>query len=91
MKVILERLGLHTQLFFSLILTFHHDGRYKTFIDGFFNYPLGNEVTTGYSNATIRPSVLPSFRSSFLPSFLKIPVNTLESMSFNLAWYILSP
>ena len=38
-------------------------------------YPLANEVVKGYSNATIRPSVLPSFRN--------ILVNTLESTSFN--------
>ena len=38
-------------------------------------YPLANEVAKGYSNATVRPSVLPSFRN--------ILVNTLESTSFN--------
>jgi hypothetical protein len=69
MKVILERLGLHTQLFFSLILTFHHDGRYKTFIDGFFNYPLATKlrrdiVTLPSARPSFRPSVRPSFRPS---------------------------
>ena len=37
-------------------------------------YPLANEVAMGYSNATIRPS------------FRNIPVNTLESTSFNGFW-----
>ena len=41
----------------------------------FFFYPLANDVAKGYSNATIRPSVLPSFHN--------ILVNTLESTSFN--------
>ena len=40
------------------------------------NYPLANEVAMGYSNATVRPSVV-------LPSFRNILVNTLESTSFN--------
>jgi hypothetical protein len=33
-------------ILFSLMLTFLHDGRYKTFID-FFYYPLANEVAMG--------------------------------------------
>jgi len=37
-------------------------------------YPFTNEVAKGYSNATFRPSVHPSFRN--------ILVNTLESTSF---------
>ena len=37
-------------------------------------YPLANEVAKGYSNATVRPSVRPSFRN--------ILVNPLESTSF---------
>jgi hypothetical protein len=36
------------------------------------NYPLANEVTKGYSNATVLPSALRN-----------ILVNTLESTSFN--------
>ena len=36
-----------------------------------FNYPLANEVSKGYSNATVRLS------------FRNILVNTLESTSFN--------
>ena len=40
-----------------------------------FYYPLANEVAKGYSNATVRPSVRPSFRN--------ILVNTLGSTSFN--------
>jgi hypothetical protein len=42
-------------------------------------YPLASEVVKGYSNATVRPSVIPSLR----PSFRNILVNTLESASFN--------
>ena len=45
------------------------------FVICFFCYPLANEVANGYSNATVRPSILPSFRN--------ILVNTLESTSFN--------
>jgi hypothetical protein len=41
-------------------------------------YPLANEVAMGYSNATVRPSFLPSIRN--------ILVNTLESTSFNGFW-----
>jgi len=41
-------------------------------------YPLANEVSKGYSNATVLPSVRPSFRN--------ILVNTLESPSFNGFW-----
>ena len=43
------------------------------------NYPLANEVAMGYNNATVRPSVRPSF----LASFRNILVNTLGSTSFN--------
>ena len=32
-------------------------------------YPLASEVAKGYSNATVRPSVLPSILPSVLPSF----------------------
>jgi hypothetical protein len=42
------------------------------------SYPLVNEVAKGYSNATVRPSVRPSFRN--------IIVNALESTSFNGFW-----
>jgi hypothetical protein len=42
-------------------------------------YPLAYEVAKGYSNATVRQSVLPSVR----PSFRNILVNTLGSTSFN--------
>ena len=38
-------------------------------------YPLANKVAKGYSNATVRPSVRPSFRN--------IVVNTVESTSFD--------
>jgi hypothetical protein len=38
-------------------------------------YPLANEIVKGYSNATVRPAVRPSFRN--------ILVNTLETTSFN--------
>ena len=50
-------------------------------------YPLANEVAKGYSNATVRPSVVRL-------SFRNILVNTLESTSFNgfdQTWYIFSP
>ena len=33
-------------------------------------HPLANEVAKGYSNATVRPSFLPSVRPSFRPSVL---------------------
>jgi hypothetical protein len=48
--------------------------QYPKFECFFFYYPLANEVSKGYSNATVRPS------------FRNILVNTLESTTFNGFW-----
>ena len=64
----------HVIEFILTFTTFLRTNWFKPFYFPEIYYPLANEVTKGYSNATFRPS------------FRNVLVNTLESTSFNGFW-----